>query len=73
MNLQKESLYTKANIEKYSSLDKQALIKKAILADYIIRALKYIVELLRPYSWLFITRPKLRQIFDMVSELVRTG
>jgi len=67
----KAELYCQASIDKYSAMDKTALVKKAILADYIVQALRYVLDLLRPFSWLFSANRKLKQVFDMISELVR--
>ena len=65
------NLYTQASIKKYASIPKEALIRKAILADYIIQALKYVLNLLRPFSWIFVTNRKLKQVFDMLTDIVR--
>lgn len=67
----KSNFYSKASINKYSQIPKEALIKKAILADYIIQALKYVVDLIRPFSWLFISNPRLKQVFNILSDIVK--
>ncbi len=65
------NIYTKEAMKKYASMDRQALIKKAILADWIMWVVKKAFDLLSSFANWFSMDSRLSQAFNMIAEAIR--
>jgi hypothetical protein len=66
----KPSIYTEENLKKYASLDKEALLKRAALADWVMGVVKKAFGLLSTFAGWFSSNSRLSQAFNMIAEAI---
>lgn len=63
--------FSEKDLQKYASLDKQALMEKVAQLDWLMKGVSTALKLLSPFAAFLLINPKLYQAYNLIAEAVQ--
>jgi hypothetical protein len=69
--LSKRKNFSERDLQKYASLDKQALMERVAQLDWLMQGVSVALKLLSPFAAFLMVNPKLYQAYNLIAESVQ--